>query len=188
MTTIRAFFLQIRKLFSNFQKRAEETSTPSHPSYAPVFPEELKRSKVVPLYKKLDPIKKENYRSVSLLPHVSKVFERIICEQINTYMEEKLSKYLTGFRKCHGTQHLLVTMLEKSKKAVDNGVYVSALFLDFSKAFDTINHDLLLAKLKAYGFSPNALKLMHSYLNNRKQQVQINNKFSSESTVIAGFP
>ena len=153
-----------------------------------IFPEELKRSEVIPLYKKLDPLKKENYRPVSLLPHVSKVFERIIYKQINTYMEDKLSKYLTGFRKSHGTQHLLVTMLEKWKKAVDNGEYVSALFLDLSKAFDTINHDLLLATLKAYRFSPNALKLMHSYLNNRKQQVQINNKFSSESTVIAGVP
>ena len=58
-------------------------------------------------------------------------------------------------------------------------------FLDISKVFDTINHDLLLANLKAYGFSPNELKLMHSYLSNRKQQVQINNKFSSGSTVIA---
>ena len=65
---------------------------------------------------------------------------------------------------------------------------VSALFLDFSKAFDTVNHELLLAKLKAYGFSANALQLMHIYLNNRKQQVQINNKFSFESTVIAGVP
>ena len=87
-------------------------------------------------------------------------------------MEDKLSKYLAGFRKSQGTQHLLLTMLEKWKKAVHNGEYVSALFLDLSKAFDTINHDLLLAKLKAYGFSSNALKLMHDYLNNRKQQVQ----------------
>ena len=115
---------------------------------------------------------------------MSKVFERIIYKQINTYIEDKLSKYLTGFRKSHATQHLLVTIHEKWKKAVDN----SALFLDLSKAFDTSNHDLLLAKLKAYGFSPNALKLMHSYLNNREQQVQINNKFSSESSVIAGVP
>ena len=67
-------------------------------------------------------------------------------------MEDKLSQYLTGFRKSHGTQYLLVTMLEKWKKAVDNGEYVSALFLDLSKGFITINHDLLLAKLKAYGF------------------------------------
>ena len=103
-------------------------------------------------------------------------------------MEDKLSKYLTGFRKSHGTQHLLVTMPEKWKKATDNGEYVSALFLDLSKVFDTINHDLLLAKLKADGFSPNALKLMLSYLNNRKQQGQVNEKFSSESTVIAGVP
>ena len=100
-------------------------------------------------------------------------------------MKDKLSKYLTGFRKSHGTQHLLVTMIEKWKKAVDNGEHVSALFLDLLKAYDRINHELLLAKLKAYGFSSNTLKLMHSDLKNRKQQVQINNKFSSESTVIA---
>ena len=103
-------------------------------------------------------------------------------------MEDELSAYLTGFRKSHGTQHLLVTILEKWKKAVDNEEYFFALFLGLSKAFDTINHDLLLGRLKAYGFSPNALKLMRSYLHNRKQQVQMNNKFSSESTVIAGVP
>ena len=74
------------------------------------------------------------------------------------------------------------------KKAVDKEEYVSALFMDLSKVFDTINHDLLLAKLKAYGFSLNAVKLMCSYLKNRKQQVQINNKFSSEKIVIAGVP
>ena len=60
--------------------------------------------------------------------------------------------------------------------------------MDLSKAFDTINHDLMLAKLKAYGFSTNALNLMHSYLKNRKQKVQINNKFSVERNVIAGVP
>ena len=68
-----------------------------------IFPEELRHSEVIPLYKKLDPLNKENYRPVSLLSHVSKVFERIIYKQINLYMEGKLSKYLTGFRKSHGT-------------------------------------------------------------------------------------
>ena len=102
-------------------------------------------------------------------------------------MKDKPSKCLTGFRKSHGTQHLLVTMLEKWKKAVDKGEYASALFMDLSKAFDTINHDLLLAKLKAYGLSLNPVKLMHSYLKNRKQQVQINYKFSSENIDIAGI-
>ena len=162
------------------------TVTINHSLRENIFPEELKRSEVIPSYKELDPLKKENYRPVSLLPRVSKASEKIIYKQINTYMEDKLSKCLTGFRKSYGTQHVLVAMLEKWKKAVDNEEYVSALFLDLSKAFGTINHDLLLAKLKAYGFSSNSLKLMHSYLNNKKQQVQINNKFSSESIVITG--
>ena len=151
------------------------------------FLEERKHSEVIPVYKKLDPLEKENYRLVSLLRHVSKVFERIIYQQINAYMKDKLSKCFSGFKKSHGIQHLLVTMLEKWKKAFDKGEYVSALFMDLSKAFDTINHDLLLAKLKAYGFSLNAVKLMCSYLKNRKQQVQINNKFSSKNIVIAGI-
>ena len=79
-------------------------------------------------------------------------------------------------------------MLEKSKRALDKGEYVSALFMDLLKTFNAINHDLLIAKLKAYGFSKEALKLMKSYLKNRKQKVQINNKFSSERDVIAGVP
>ena len=151
------------------------------------FPEKLKHSEVIPVCKKPEPLKKENYRPVKLLPHVSKVFERIIYQQINTYMKDKLS-CLTGFRKSHGTQSLLVTMLEKWKKAVDKGEHVLALFMDLSKAFDTINHDLLLAKLKAHEFPLNAVKLMRSYLKNRKQQVQINNKFNSENIVTVGVP
>ena len=140
------------------------------------------------MYKKRDPLSKENYRPVSLLPHLSKVFEWIIYKQINSYMEDKFAKCLTGFRKSHRTQHSLLTMLEKWKRGINNGLYVSALFMDLSKAFDTINHDLMLAKLKAYGFSTDALNLMHSYLKNRKQKVQINNKFSVERNVIAGVP
>ena len=81
------------------------------------FPAELKHSEVIPLSKKEDPLKKENYRPVSLLPHLSKVFERITYKQINEYMEKKLSKFITGFRKLHETQHSMVTMLEKWKKS-----------------------------------------------------------------------
>ena len=124
------------------------------------FPDKLKKSEVIPLYKKQDPLKKENYRPISLLLHVSKVFERILYAQINNYMQNKLSKYVIGFRKSHGTQHSLMIMLEKWKNVIDKGEYVCVLFIDLSKAFDTtINHDLLLAKLRAYGFSNNALHL-----------------------------
>ena len=99
-------------------------------------------------------------------------------------MTDKIAHFVTGFRKSHGTQNSLVVMLEQWKRALDKDY----LFMDLSKAFDTINHDLLIAKLKAYGFSKEALKLMKSYLKNRKQTVQINNKFSSERDVIAGVP
>ena len=76
-------------------------------------------------------------------------------------------------------------MSEKWKRVLDKGEYVSALFMHLSKAFDTINHDLLIAKQKAYGFSEEALKLIKSYLKNRREKVQINNNFSSERDVIA---
>ena len=140
------------------------TNSVNHSLQASVFQQKLKQPEVIPLYKKLDPLSEENYRPVSLLPHLSKVFERIIYKQVNSYMEVKFAKCLTGFRKPHGTQHSLLTMLEKWIRGIDNGSHVSALFMDLSKGFDTINHGLILTKLKAYGFSTNALYLMHSYL------------------------
>ena len=150
------------------------------------FLQQLKLSEIISVYKKLDPSQKENYRRVSLLPHVSNIFERIIHKQIMIYMTEKLSHSITASRKSHVTQNSLVVMLEKWKRVLDKGECVSALFMYLTKTFDTISHDLLIAKLKAYGFSKEALKLMKSYLKNRKQKVQINDKFSSERDVIAG--
>ena len=96
-----------------------------------------------------------------------------------SYVTNLLSDYITGFRKSHATQHCLVKMLENWKS-------VCALFMDLSKVFGTINHDLLLAKLKAYGFSKDALTLMCSYLKDRKQNVVINNSATTTQTVIAG--
>ena len=111
---------------------------------------------------------------MSLLPRISKVFERVIYNQINSFMKNRISKCVTGFKKSHGTQHSLIAMLEKWKKALDKEENLSAIFMDLSKVFDTINYDLLLTKLKAYGFSKQALSFMCSYLKNRRQRVQIN--------------
>ena len=85
------------------------------------FPKELKKAEIIPVYKKDNPLKKENYRPVSLLSHVSKIFKRLIYKHINSYMCDKLSKYMTCFRKIYRTQHSLLAMLEKWKKALDEG-------------------------------------------------------------------
>ena len=79
-------------------------------------------------------------------------------------------------------------MLERWKQAIDKGEYISVMYMDLSKAFDTINHDLLLAKLRAYGFSTSALNLLYSYLKYRKQKIVINNKTSSSEVIIADVP
>ena len=89
---------------------------------------------------------------VSNLPHVSKIIERIMYIQIKKFMEDKLSKLLTGFRKKHRTQGGLVNMFEKSKNTLDKGGFVCAIFMDLSKVFGTMDHDLSITKLGAYGF------------------------------------
>ena len=89
------------------------TNTISYFLKESTFPAKLKQSKVIPVYKKLDPLQRENSRPVTLLPHISKVFETVIYKQINSFMENKISNCVTGFRKSHGTQHSLIVMLEK---------------------------------------------------------------------------
>ena len=104
------------------------------------------------------------------------------------FLEDKLSKLLTGFRKNHSTQHCLINMLEKWKNSLDKGGFVCAMFIDVSKAFDTMNHDLLIAKLRAYGFQKGALSFMKSYLRKRRQRVRVNNNFSAWERIISGVP
>ena len=124
-----------------------------------IFPDDLKLPDVSPIFKKEDSFKKENYRPVSILPHMSKVFERILYKQIDTFMTTKFSPYLCGFRKNHNAQYSLLKMTETWKKHLDKGEKVGVILMDLSKAFDTINHSLLLAKLDAYGFSRTSLNL-----------------------------
>jgi len=152
------------------------------------FPDELKLADVTPIFKKNDPISAKNYRPVSVLPTVSKVFERIMQKQIVNFMNAYLSLYLCGYRKGFSTQTALLSLLEKWKKCLDKNGYAAAVLMDLSKAFDTINHELLIAKLHAYGFSKNSLTLIRSYLRNRLQHVKINKSFSSWSELLLGVP
>ena len=152
------------------------------------FPDKLKLADITPVFKKGDRLSKENYRPVSILTAISKIYERILCYQMNTYFDNILSNSQCGFRKGFSAQHCLVVMLEKWKKSVDAGGFSGVLLTDLSKAFDCLSHSLLLAKLEAYGLDYNAIKLIHSYLFNRFQRVRINSNFSSWSEIICGVP
>ena len=131
--------------------------------------------------------RKKNYRPVSVLPTVSKVFERIMDGQITAHIYY-LSALLCGFRKGYNTQHALIRMLKKWKGSLDNGENIGAVLMDLSKAFDCIKHDLLLAKPGAYGFSHEALCLVHSFLENRQQRVKMNGSFSTYKNLSLGVP
>ena len=148
----------------------------------------MKAAEVTRIFKKNDDLDKENYRPVSVLPHVSKIIERVMYIQIENFMEDKFSKLPTGFRKNHSIQHCLVNMLEKWKNTLDKGGFVCAIFMDLSKAFDTMNHDLLIAKLGAYGFQEDALVFMKSYFTNRQQRVRVNSNISMWEKINSGVP
>ena len=98
--------------------------------------------------------------------------------QINKYIEPFLSTVLTGFRKKQNTQHSLWKMPKIFKETLDKGNAVGAIFMDLSKDFDNLNHDLLIAKLEDYGFSAKSLPYIHSYLDGRLQKTNVNYDFS----------
>ena len=117
---------------------------------------------------------------------MSKVFERIILNQISEYIEPFLSNLLNGFPKDQKKQHCLLRMLEKWEEALHKGNFVDAIFLDLSKAFDTLNHDLLIAKLEAYRFSIIYLRYIRSYLKQSLQRTVVNDSFSPWKDIVAG--
>ena len=121
------------------------------------FPNLMKVAEISTVFKKLDNTSKDNYRPISTLSNFAKHFESIIYSQLNDYMENKLSEYFTGFRKNHNIQNFLLRMIESWKAKLNNRSNVEVMITDYSKAFDSLNHDLLLAKLEAYGINNNAV-------------------------------
>ena len=152
------------------------------------FTKELKKGDITSLFKSSDAFAKKNYRPITVLPAISKIYERTFSGQIAHYMENILSPYLRGYRKGYNTQHALLRLIEKCRSFLDKKGFAGAILMDLSKAFDCLNHELLIAKLEAYGFSRSALKLVYDYLSNRKQRVKINGSFSSWQESIKGVP
>ena len=143
---------------------------------------------IIPVCKKDSRYEKSNYWPIGVVPNLPKIFGNVLCDQISSFFESIFSKYQTGFRKCFNPQSCLVAMIEKSKKSLDQGGEYAALLTGLSKAFDCLPHDLIIAKLHAYGFDKASLRHMHSYLTDRYQAVKINNSYSFWSVIKHAVP
>ena len=143
-----------------------------------IFPNRLKIAKVIPLFKKSDPRIFDNYRPISLLSSISKTFEKVVFNQVYAYFTNNDLFYNSqyGFWKLH-YWICLIKMVDRISQYLDNGKLPITMYLDLSKAFDTINHEILLKKIKYYGFADTPLKWFESYLHCRQQHV-----FSMDAT------
>ena len=122
----------------------------------------MKWADITPIHKKDDTTDKGNYRPISNLPTISKVFERIIYDQMYLFFDELFSIYLGDFRKGFSVQHSLSRLLKIWQQCLDKKGIVGTVLIDLSKAYDCIQHDLLIAKLAAYGFKRKSLSLIFS--------------------------
>ena len=143
----------------------------------------MKEADVSAIHKNGDKCQKTNYRPISVLPGMSKIFERIMNEQINQHFVGILSPLLSGFRQGYNTQYALFRVIEIWKKHLDMSGTIGTILMDLSKAYDCIPHDLLIAKIDAYGLNRKVLKLVYSYLKNGMQRVKTGSKFSSSKKI-----
>lgn len=140
-----------------------------------IFPKKLKLAKVIPLHKKDDVNKIQNYRPISILPSISKVYEKAVYIQITEYLEKfnLLGKNQHGFRRGKSVVTAVTSFIESIIESVDKGRHTTGIFMDLSKAFDSVKHTILLQKLKDLGLSKTSLNWFQSYLSNRTQYVEI---------------
>jgi len=154
------------------------------------FPEELKIGKITPIYKKENEELLENYRPVSTLPVFGKIFEKIIYSRLYSFFVSQniLHEKQFGFRKNHSTSHALNYSIQHIKNSLRGSDRVLGIFIDLSKAFDTIDHTILLQKLESYGVRGHVHTLLKSYLSDRKQYVNVLGEKSNLLSVIYGVP
>ena len=155
-----------------------------------IFPNRLKLAKVIPLYKKDDSKLLGNYRPISLLSSLSKVFEKIVFDQLYDYLITKglLFESQYGFRKQHSTELAALELTDPIRREMDQNRVPFSVFLELSKAFDTLNHHILLSKLEYYGIRSSALQWFKSYLTERQQFVEYQNRCSSTKELETGVP
>ena len=155
-----------------------------------IFPDAFKLSKVIPLFKKGDSSLLVNYRPISLLPTISKVFERVIHDQMYEYFNQfnLLAEQQYGFRKQHSTEYAAIKLIDHVSKEMEAGKTPTSVYIDLSKAFDTLTFEVLLYKVKYYGVTDTAFDLLKSYLTNRKQYVVFDGGQSEHVEIYTGVP
>ena len=154
------------------------------------FINEFKKAKIIPVHKKGSKSDVNNYRPISLLPVMSKSLERIFYKRLCSFLSQLdfFHQYQFGFRKKHSTSNALTVMVENVTKAFEEKKYTLGVFLDLSKAFDTIDHNILLYKLHHYGVRGLPCEWLKSYLSNRSLQSKINGKLSAPTLINLGVP
>lgn len=152
------------------------------------YSEDAKTALVNPLYKKDDRDEIKNYRPVSLLNGFSKIYERFLHNSLSKFTEKIFSEFISAYRKNYSSNHVLLKLIDDWKASLDNNKIVGTVLMDLSKAFDCIPHDLLIAKLHAYGLSIKSLTFIYSYLKRRKQGVKINDTESIFKILLSGVP
>ena len=152
------------------------------------FPNQLKCAEIQPLHKKGSTLEMANYRPVSILTTLSKIFEKEINNQLRPLSDKVFTDTLSAYRSNYSTQHVILQVTEAIKGSLDKKLCSGAVLTDLSKAFDCLPHDLIIAKLYAYNFSIDALVLISSYLRGRQQRVKIGNQRSDWSNLKKGVP
>ena len=155
-----------------------------------IFPAEMQRAKVIPLFKTGCPLTASNYRPISLLSVFSKIAEKLMYKRLYEFLEEHNILYdlQFGFRAKHSVNHVLISLTESIKSRLDNKKFGCGIFLDLQKDFDTVNHKSLLDKLEHYGIRGTAVAWFSSYLSNRSQYVSVNGCKSTNLNVKCGVP
>ena len=156
-----------------------------------VYPDKLKIAKVIPIFKtKGDLLLTLNYRPISLLSNVNKIFEKLVYARLYSFLNlhNCIYELQFGFRAKHSTNHALFSLTEMIREALDNSNFACGIFIDLQKAFDTVDHHILLKKLEYYGIRGLANNWFKSYLSNRQQFVSINGFNSSKKTMKYGVP
>ena len=155
-----------------------------------IYPTEWKMARVTPVFKKGEKSDLNEYRPISVIPVVSKVFEKIVYDQLYQYLNDNqlLSSCQSGFRSLHSTLTALLEATNSWSVNIDNGFLNGVVFIDLKKAFDTIDHEINLRKLSYFGADQATAKWFQSYLSNRTQRCNVNGNLSTASTVTCGVP